>query len=193
MSDGGMAETTAGHNSAARAGVIRDIKTKLADVDSRIRELQEERKRIKGRIKSDLGWKVADWNVMARFADLEDEPRDVLFDTLREGFRALGIGMQSTFLDALEGKPEAPKSGKLTEEEAEALGGAAARAGREQDDFDQGVRSKKLKEAWLKGYALAAAQRPASPAEAEAAAAERMADAEEFGDTDFAEDDAESS
>lgn len=102
----GMAEATAGHNSASRKATIREIKAKLDEVNSRIAELQEERKRVKGRIKSDLGWKVADWNVMTRFADLEDEPRDVLFDTLREGFEALNVGGQHNFLDALEDAAE---------------------------------------------------------------------------------------
>jgi hypothetical protein len=161
MSEGGMAETTAGHNSKARRDVIRDIKTKLDDIDSRIAELQEERKRQKGRIKSDLGWKVADWNVMARFADLEDDPRDVLFDTLREGFAALGVGGQASFLDALDSVEivPVPAAKKLTEDEAAALGDAACVAGRAEDDFDKGVRSKVLKQAWLRGYALATARK----------------------------------
>ena len=157
MSEGGMAGTTAGHNSAARKHTIRDIKTKLDDVNSRIAELMEERKRVKGRIKSELGWKVAGWNVMTRFADLEDEPRDVLFDTLREGFDALGVGGQASFLDALESVADVVPAAKkmMTEHEAEELGVLACNAGRAEDDFDKGVRPKLMKQAWLRGYAMA--------------------------------------
>lgn len=114
MSKEGMAQTTAGHNSAARGQVIKDIIHALDEVDSRIAELSEERKRIKGRIKSDLGEKVSDFNVLRRFYALEQEPRDQLFDLLKEGFGALGIGQQLNFIDAMEQEeaPPPPKAEK---------------------------------------------------------------------------------
>ena len=108
MSKEGMAQTTAGHNSAARGQVIKDIIHALDEVDSRIAELSEERKRIKGRIKSDLGEKVSDFNVLRRFYALEQEPRDQLFDLLKEGFGALGIGQQLDFIDAMGQEETAP-------------------------------------------------------------------------------------
>lgn len=94
-----------GHNAAARRDVIRGIKFDLDDVNSRIAELMEERKRIKGRIKADLGWKVSDWNAMTRLADLESEMRDQMLDTIREGFEALEVGGMVNFDDMLTGKP----------------------------------------------------------------------------------------
>lgn len=175
MSAEGMAGTTAGHNSAARASTIKDIKYKLDDVNSRIAELMEERKRTKGRIKSDLGMKVADWNVMTRFADLEQDQRDVLFDTIREGFAALGLGEQSSFLLAMGDKPapepEKPaKAPKLTVHDAYGAGAQSFRLGEVEGTFPESMSSKALKENFLKGWADMKA------------AAQIAADQEEFGD-----------
>ena len=74
----------------------------------------EERKKAKGRIKAELGFKVADWNVLMRMADLEEDSRDELFGVLRAGFAALEIGGQASFLDAIapEPAPEPKKKSK---------------------------------------------------------------------------------
>lgn len=133
-----------GHNSAARRDAIRSIKYQLDDVNSRIAELTEERKQIKGRIKSDLGWKVSDWNAMARLADLEAEPRDQMLDTIREGFEALGVGGQLNMDDFLSGNPrqapEKPKRGRKPksqgEQIAEAMLAAQDHLSDGEDEFD---------------------------------------------------------
>lgn len=91
-----------GHNSKEQmASLVRAINNDLNEVQSRIAVLMEERKKIKGRIKAELGWKVADFNAMKRLADLEPEDRDQMLDTIRIGFDALSIGMQHGFLDVL--------------------------------------------------------------------------------------------
>jgi hypothetical protein len=57
-------------------------------------------------IKGDLGFKIADWNAIYRVSQLEIEDRDVLLDTLREGFQALGIGGSLDWVAAAEGAPQ---------------------------------------------------------------------------------------
>jgi hypothetical protein len=172
----GMAETTAGHNSKARAGVIRKIMGDLDSVDSRIAELQEERKGIKGRIKADLGMKVADFNVLRRFYQLEDDPRDMLFDVLREGFKALSIGSQSSFLEAIDPKPEPAKGMLPTIEECKDNGALSFRLGKAVDDFPETIKTKARKEAYIEGWEMAKAAKLANEArdaiEADAAAFE---------------------
>lgn len=160
MNDG-IANTTAGHNAKARAGIIRSIMDALDDKDAEIASLQEDRKRIKGRIKADLGMKVSDFNVLRRFRQLDEEPeeRDRLFDVLREGFQALGIGGQASFLDALDGiaVPAAdravPMKGMLpTVEECETIGRTSFDLGHDVDAFPETIKTKARKEAYMRGW-----------------------------------------
>lgn len=121
-----MTEATEGHNSAARADLIRGTIRALDDIDSQIRVLQEQRTAIKNKnIKADLGMKVADFNVLRRFYGLQQEDRDTLFDTIREGFAALGIGDQASFLPALDEEtpaPAKPKRGRKAKAKANGHG-----------------------------------------------------------------------
>lgn len=96
------AEPTIGHNSDAQNEIIRSICIELDAVNAEIALLQEQRTKIKGRIKSELNWKVADFNAMKRLADLGEDARTKMLATIRAGFLALDIGMQSSFLDALD-------------------------------------------------------------------------------------------
>ena len=180
----GMSGTTAGHNSKARAGVIRDIIDARRKIEGEIAELMAVRKKNQGRIKSDLGMKVADFNALYRIAELETEDRDQFLDTLREGFEALGIGGQSSFLDAIDPKTAKPGSSKLlpghktpTEEEARTLGGLAFQVGDPQDAFPDTIKTKKLKAHFLAGWFEA--KNAAGTVSLEE---QRASDAEEFGE-----------
>ncbi len=85
-----------------RAGIIRDACRWLADQEAEIKALREEIAEYKQKHIKDLGFKMADFNAIYRISKLEIEDRDKLIDTLREGFAALGIGEQSSFLGALD-------------------------------------------------------------------------------------------
>lgn len=99
--------TDVGHNSAARADLIRSAAKELSRLDGEIAALQTQRTAYKNKhIKGDLGFKLADWNTTYRLYQLEGDDRDRLLDTIREGFSALGIGEQSNFLTSM---PDAPK------------------------------------------------------------------------------------
>lgn len=168
-----MTETT-NHNSQARAAIIAEVMRDLDRIDGEIAELQEERTKIKNtRIKGDLGMKLADFAVLRRFRDLEDEERDRLFDTLREGFAALGIGGQHSFLGALDDKVvPMSEAAPATEFDARNLGDLAWQAGQPITDVPPSVsRYGKLRAAWEQGWneAAEAANSP-SPAPQEAAA-----------------------
>lgn len=177
MSAEGMAGTTAGHNSAARASTIRDIIDQRRKIEGQIAELMVVRKKNQGRIKSDLGMKVADFNALYRIAELETEDRDQFIDTLREGFAALGIGQQSSFLSAMgmadqpAPEPEKPaKAPKLTVHDAYGAGAQSFRLGEAEGAFPESMSSKALKENFLKGWADAKVS------------AQIDADREEFGE-----------
>lgn len=85
-----------------RQHIIREIKRDLYMVNADIAALQERRKKIKGRIKSDLGEKVSDFNMMIRLLDLEGDERDRAMDLIREGFKALGLGEQGSLLNGFD-------------------------------------------------------------------------------------------
>lgn len=106
-------DNTMGHNSAARADLIRKVARELAAMDGEIKALQEARTAYKNKhIKGDLGFKMADWNTTYRLSQLEGDDRDRLLDTIREGFGALGIGEQSNFLTSMGDAPAAEASAK---------------------------------------------------------------------------------
>lgn len=108
------AEPTIGHNSDRQNEIIRSICIELDAVNAEIALLQEQRTKIKGRIKSELNWKVADFNAMKRLADLGEDARTKMLATIRAGFLALDIGTQSSFLDALgAGEMPDPRNGKV--------------------------------------------------------------------------------
>ena len=179
-----ISETMAGHNSAARAeeraSIIRDIINVRRDVEGRIAELMQERKKNQGRIKSDLGMKVADFNALYRIAELEDEDRDQFLDTLREGFPALGIGKQGSLFPVLDPQPEeAPaKRGRLPSmDECRILGGFAYRRGDAQDVFPETITTPARREAFLAGW------QQAKDHAARAAKADQDADFEEVEDS----------
>jgi len=102
--------TEIGDNSKpARAEIIRSIKAELDEIEIAKGELSLRAKKAKGRIKAELGEKVADFNVLIRFVDLEEDPRSELNRLLKEGFAALGIGQQMNFMDAIDPPPAAPE------------------------------------------------------------------------------------
>ena len=86
-----------------RAGLIRAACEWLAAEEATVKALREGINEYKMRyIKGDLGFKMADFNAIYRVSKLKVEDRDKLIDTLREGFEALGIGEQGSFLGALD-------------------------------------------------------------------------------------------
>ncbi len=90
-------------NFGARRDTIRDAVAWLAERQAEVKALNAEIAEYKQKhIKGDLGFKLADWNAIYRVSQLEADDRDKLLDTLREGFEALGIGEQASFLDAME-------------------------------------------------------------------------------------------
>lgn len=115
---------TASLNASNRAEIIRGVCRDLAAMEEERKSLTAGISELKQeRIKGDLGMKIADFAVVYRLYGLEQEDRDTLFDTLRETFDALGVGMQLGFLDALKeqkdreqaaglGDPSNPKGGR---------------------------------------------------------------------------------
>lgn len=90
-------------NGGGRAETIRAAVAWLAERQAEVKAINAEIAEYRQKhIKGDLGFKLADWNAFFRVSQLEVEDRDQLIDTLREGFEALGIGEQSSFLGAME-------------------------------------------------------------------------------------------
>ncbi len=90
-------------NFGARRDTIRAAVNWIAERQAEVKALNAEIAEYKQKhIKGDLGFKLADFNAIYRVSQLEVEDRDKLLDTLREGFEALGIGEQASFLDAME-------------------------------------------------------------------------------------------
>ena len=97
--DDGKANTTAGHNSAARAETIRDVCRELAALDTQSTEINAARsKLLQTRVKGDLGMSIANFKAAYRLHGLEDDARDEYIDAIRETFAALGVGEQSDWL-----------------------------------------------------------------------------------------------
>jgi hypothetical protein len=99
-------------NSDARGDTIRAAARWLAEREAEVASLREEINSYKQtHIKGALGFKMADWNTLYRLYNLDGDDRDQLLDTIREGFAALGVGGQSSFLDAMDQTvPAAPKA-----------------------------------------------------------------------------------
>lgn len=90
-------------NSAIRAELIQKACDWLSVKEAERKLISAEISEYKQKhIKSDLGFKLADFNAVYRVSQLEVEDRDALLDVLREGFAALGIGGSVNFMDAME-------------------------------------------------------------------------------------------
>jgi len=84
-----------------RAEVINQACRDIAALESERGEIGEQIREIKQkRIKGDLGMKISDFNVALRLYQIEGEDRMAFFDTLRETFRALGVGEQLNWIAA---------------------------------------------------------------------------------------------
>lgn len=91
-------------NSAARAQIIREACEEIGEFDRQIDGLKAEKKAvIETRIVAGLGMKKAHFATAYKLHQMDQSDRDVLQDTIRETFAALGIGMQSNWLDAVDG------------------------------------------------------------------------------------------
>jgi len=100
------AEHTSLSNSAARADLIREAVRVLAAKERQVQEINANIREYKQKhIKGDLGFKLSDWAAIYRVSQLEVEDRDVLLDTLREGFAALSIGQVVDWVDAAQATP----------------------------------------------------------------------------------------
>lgn len=89
------------HRASNRAELIRKSVAEIAALQAEKATLNEQIAEIKGRVKSELGMKMADFSIAIRLHQLEHEDRDSAIDTIRECFEALGIGEQGTlFPDA---------------------------------------------------------------------------------------------
>jgi hypothetical protein len=90
-------------NSAARATTIREVCQEIGELDRQIDGLKAERKMIVDtRIVADLGMKKAHFATAYKLYQLDHDERDVLQDTIRECFAALGVGEQLNWLDAVQ-------------------------------------------------------------------------------------------
>lgn len=102
-------DATAGHNSYIRAEKIRDVCKRLKSLDDEIKSLQDDKAQIKNEIiKGQLNMKTSDFMMAYRLYQLENADRDELLDTLRETFKALGVGEQLDWLDQAHGKAPIP-------------------------------------------------------------------------------------
>lgn len=80
-------------NSAARADTIRAAVRWIAERRAEVKALNAEINEFMLKtVKGDLGFKIADFNAIYRVSQLEVEDRDILLETIREGFAALNIG-----------------------------------------------------------------------------------------------------
>lgn len=90
-------------NSAARASIIREACETIGELERQVDGIKAEIKMVKEtRVKGDLGMKIADFNLAYKLYQAGQDERDGLFDTMRECFLALGVGMQLNWLDAAE-------------------------------------------------------------------------------------------
>lgn len=154
-------------NSAARAGIIRDAVKKIVQLKADRASINADIAEIKNRwVKADLGFKSTDFDIAIRLYELEGDDRDELLDTIKETFAALGVGMQSNFLDAME--QEEPKSDP-SPADAYDMGEAAALEGLpNQPPFDAAKAG--LRTQWSKGWNHGIAKRTKEMAGTEATA-----------------------
>lgn len=95
-----------------RADILKEAMREIIAGEADIAALRESISEIKHeKIKGKLGMKLSDFNVLKRAYLMEDKDKKVFLDTLREGFAALEIGEQASFLDALEPEPPVTMAG----------------------------------------------------------------------------------
>ena len=95
-------------NSALRAETIRKACRQITELEEQRKEIGAAISNVKATlVKGDLGMKLVDFNVALRLYRLEGDDRDEFFDTMKETFKALGVGEQLGFLDALRSAPPA--------------------------------------------------------------------------------------
>lgn len=91
----------AGHNAASRAEVIRQACRDIAALEAERNSLSKDISDIKQtRIKAGLGMKISDFNIALRLHKLEGDDRSTCIDTVRECFKALGVGEQLDWVTA---------------------------------------------------------------------------------------------
>src|SRR5260221_484945 len=104
--EGGGEEPTALVNSGARAETIRAVAKYITEREAEIKVIREDITAYKAtHIKGDLGMKLGDFGAVLRIYKMETEPRDAFLDTLREGFKALGLGGQLDWINAGASEP----------------------------------------------------------------------------------------
>jgi 5-methylcytosine-specific restriction endonuclease McrA/uncharacterized protein (UPF0335 family) len=82
-------------NSNSRADTIKRAAQYIEKIEDEIAVLRADLREYKdAHIKGDLGFKLSDWATVYRMYKLEENDRNELLDTIREGFKALGIGEQ---------------------------------------------------------------------------------------------------
>lgn len=88
-------------NSAVRAEIIREAHETISELERQAKGIKAEIKAvIETRIVAGLGMKKGDFALARKLVEIDQGERDSLQDTIRECFRALGIGEQSNWLDA---------------------------------------------------------------------------------------------
>ena len=104
MAENGEAtEAGPGHNSEQRRNTIKSACAEISELEEQRKEIGQQIRTIKQkRVKGDLGMKISDFNAAYRLYLLEGDDRSQFFATLRETFRALGVGDQLNFLDVPE-------------------------------------------------------------------------------------------
>lgn len=125
-----IAGTTAGHNSAKRAEIIRECKAEIDDATTEAAQLREkvnkQNKRVSNayrRLKSELDMKRKDAEFHFRLVDLPDSERNEAVDHMREIFAATGKGEQLDWINASDKADERTAAQK----EARAAGREAGR------------------------------------------------------------------
>lgn len=92
-----------GHNQMnkdERAKIIRNVCAFVSKKKKERDEISAEiRTEVNTKIKGLLDMKIADFNAALRMYDLEDDDRDLMMDTIRETFEALGVQGQLDWVD----------------------------------------------------------------------------------------------
>jgi hypothetical protein len=111
-------------NSDARAALIVQICKALDDLEAQRDRISAEIRELRNtKIKGELDMKLSDFAFVRRLYKLEDNDRTRLFTTLHEGFNALGVGDQLSFMTALD--PEAQRLADLAAEDDDKRPGPA--------------------------------------------------------------------
>lgn len=143
-------------NSAARGDAIRKAIRDIMALEAQRAGIGEDISEIlQTVVKTDLGMKITDFRAILRVYKLEGDARDQFFDTLREGFAALGLGSQADFIDALaKDSTAADRAAEAEVDRAEAhnAGYKHGQAGKNLADCPYTAARQSLKEEFTKGY-----------------------------------------